>query len=280
MARSRDLFANFERMRREIDELFGDVFERATGLRGGGFSPSVDVFYVDDPAARRRQGRSGGHPHPGHRTRDPRPPAPDRRRAPPGRGGRAALPADRDRARPVPASGRAGRRGGGRPGARQLRGRDPRGRDSARSREQGPARADRRGRARVSIHIPSADGEAAQAVVQYEPARGAAGAAAARHRALPRDAHAAGDRPGAIDQPRERRARRQPDARDGGEQGPGDRGARARRRLPGGRGRRGVAHAQGARRHAADPRARRPARGDREVREHRALHGRPHRGGA
>jgi HSP20 family protein len=44
----RDLFANFERMRREIDELFGDVFERA-GLRGQGFSPSVDVYYVDDP---------------------------------------------------------------------------------------------------------------------------------------------------------------------------------------------------------------------------------------
>jgi HSP20 family protein len=49
MARSRDLFANFDRMRREIDELFGDVFDRATGLRGGGFSPAVDVFYVDDP---------------------------------------------------------------------------------------------------------------------------------------------------------------------------------------------------------------------------------------
>ncbi len=49
MARSRDLFANFDRMRREIDELFGDVFERATGLRGRGFSPSVDVYYVDDP---------------------------------------------------------------------------------------------------------------------------------------------------------------------------------------------------------------------------------------
>jgi HSP20 family protein len=44
----RDLFANFERMRREIDELFGDVFERA-GLRGRGFSPQVDVYYVDDP---------------------------------------------------------------------------------------------------------------------------------------------------------------------------------------------------------------------------------------
>jgi HSP20 family protein len=46
---SRDLFGNFERMRREIDELFGDVFERSTGLRGGGFSPSVDVYYVDSP---------------------------------------------------------------------------------------------------------------------------------------------------------------------------------------------------------------------------------------
>ena len=49
MPPSRDLFANFERMRRDIDELFGDVFERSTGLRGRGFSPSVDVFYVDDP---------------------------------------------------------------------------------------------------------------------------------------------------------------------------------------------------------------------------------------
>src|SRR4051794_37059032 len=36
-------------MRREIDELFGDVFERSTGLRGRGFSPPVDVFYRDDP---------------------------------------------------------------------------------------------------------------------------------------------------------------------------------------------------------------------------------------
>jgi len=46
----RDLFANFERMRREVDELFGDVFER-TGLarRRGGFSPAVDVVYRGDP---------------------------------------------------------------------------------------------------------------------------------------------------------------------------------------------------------------------------------------
>jgi HSP20 family protein len=49
VSQQRDLFANFERMRREIDELFGDVFERQTGLRGRGFSPSVDVFYADDP---------------------------------------------------------------------------------------------------------------------------------------------------------------------------------------------------------------------------------------
>ncbi len=46
----RDLFANFERMRREMDELFGDVFER-TGLtrRRGGFTPAVDVAYASDP---------------------------------------------------------------------------------------------------------------------------------------------------------------------------------------------------------------------------------------
>ena len=49
MTHDRDLFANFERMRREIDELFGDVFER-TGFRGPGFSPAVDVFYMDGPA--------------------------------------------------------------------------------------------------------------------------------------------------------------------------------------------------------------------------------------
>lgn len=48
MTHDRDLFANFERMRREIDQLFGDAFER-TGFRGPGFSPAVDVFYRDDP---------------------------------------------------------------------------------------------------------------------------------------------------------------------------------------------------------------------------------------
>ena len=45
-----DLFANFERMRREMDELFGDVFDRGLApRRRSGFSPAVDVYYVGDP---------------------------------------------------------------------------------------------------------------------------------------------------------------------------------------------------------------------------------------
>ena len=48
--RERDLFANFDRMRRDMDELFGDVLER-TGLsrRRLGFVPAVDVAYTADP---------------------------------------------------------------------------------------------------------------------------------------------------------------------------------------------------------------------------------------
>ena len=38
----RDLFANFERMRREMDELFG-------ARRRGRFMPAVDVYYTADP---------------------------------------------------------------------------------------------------------------------------------------------------------------------------------------------------------------------------------------
>ena len=52
VAPERDLFANFERMRREMDELFGDVF--GAGVLGprhrGGFSPAVDVFYEGEPS--------------------------------------------------------------------------------------------------------------------------------------------------------------------------------------------------------------------------------------
>jgi HSP20 family protein len=46
----RDLFANFDRMRREMDELFGDMFERA-GLprRRSGSWPAIDVAYTSEP---------------------------------------------------------------------------------------------------------------------------------------------------------------------------------------------------------------------------------------
>ena len=46
----RDPFANFDRMRRQIDELFGDVWGR-TGLSPSrrAFSPRVDVYYYGDP---------------------------------------------------------------------------------------------------------------------------------------------------------------------------------------------------------------------------------------
>jgi HSP20 family protein len=50
VAPERDLFANFDRMRREMDALFGDAFERRLSpRRRGGFSPAVDVYYADDP---------------------------------------------------------------------------------------------------------------------------------------------------------------------------------------------------------------------------------------
>jgi HSP20 family protein len=50
MPQERDLFANFERMRREMDELFGNALERGLApRRRGGFSPAVDVYYASDP---------------------------------------------------------------------------------------------------------------------------------------------------------------------------------------------------------------------------------------
>jgi HSP20 family protein len=50
VAPERDLFANFDRMRREMDDLFGEVFDpRTAARRRGGFSPAVDVYYTGDP---------------------------------------------------------------------------------------------------------------------------------------------------------------------------------------------------------------------------------------
>jgi HSP20 family protein len=46
----RDLFANFERMRREMDQLFGDWPGRAlVGTPTVGFSPKVDLYYCGRP---------------------------------------------------------------------------------------------------------------------------------------------------------------------------------------------------------------------------------------
>ena len=46
MPSERDLFANFERMRRQMDELFD---RSLAPQRRGGFSPAVDVYYTADP---------------------------------------------------------------------------------------------------------------------------------------------------------------------------------------------------------------------------------------
>ena len=49
MARKSDLFLNFERMWREMDEFMGEPWTERSRMRatrvGAGFSPKVDVFY-------------------------------------------------------------------------------------------------------------------------------------------------------------------------------------------------------------------------------------------
>lgn len=47
----RDLFANFARMRREMDEMLGGAWGRSAYIsrRTSGFSPNVDVYYCSDP---------------------------------------------------------------------------------------------------------------------------------------------------------------------------------------------------------------------------------------
>lgn len=48
--RDDDIFANFERMRRQLDELFGQSWERVgvTSRKRPGFSPKVDVYYCGE----------------------------------------------------------------------------------------------------------------------------------------------------------------------------------------------------------------------------------------
>ncbi|MFY9488684.1 MAG: Hsp20/alpha crystallin family protein [Solirubrobacterales bacterium] len=49
--RDDELFANFERMRRQLDELFGHTWERVgvSNSKRRGFQPKVDVYYTGDP---------------------------------------------------------------------------------------------------------------------------------------------------------------------------------------------------------------------------------------
>ncbi len=47
----RDLFSNFARMRREMDQLLGDAWGRTgyVSRRASGFSPNIDVYYCGEP---------------------------------------------------------------------------------------------------------------------------------------------------------------------------------------------------------------------------------------
>jgi len=47
----RDLFADFARMRREMDQVMGDSWSRTRYVtrRSRGFSPNIDVYYCGDP---------------------------------------------------------------------------------------------------------------------------------------------------------------------------------------------------------------------------------------
>ena len=49
MARQRELLVNIERIRREMDEFFGDAWSRSpvAGRRPSGFTPRVDVYYCE-----------------------------------------------------------------------------------------------------------------------------------------------------------------------------------------------------------------------------------------
>jgi HSP20 family protein len=47
----RDLFADFARMRREMDQMMGDAWGRTryVSRRASGFSPNIDVYYCGEP---------------------------------------------------------------------------------------------------------------------------------------------------------------------------------------------------------------------------------------
>ncbi|MEJ7714936.1 MAG: hypothetical protein WKF40_04200 [Thermoleophilaceae bacterium] len=111
----------------------------------------------------------------------------------------------------------------------------------------------------MSIEIPAVEGEAQDVEVGSRLPDRAAGASAQGQRALPRDAHAAGGGPGALDRAGQRRAGREPDAGHGRVAVRRHREPVPRRALRRRRGRHRGPHDQGARRHAADTGARAPS---------------------
>jgi HSP20 family protein len=48
MTPRRDLFTDFERMRREMDQFLGAIWERPPLRRARGFTPNVDVYYCGE----------------------------------------------------------------------------------------------------------------------------------------------------------------------------------------------------------------------------------------
>ena len=82
VAGQRDLFANFERMRREMDELFGDVFDPPAGIAAARrLLARRRRLLRRRPAARGRAGRPRRHRPRRRGARDPRPRADPRRPA-------------------------------------------------------------------------------------------------------------------------------------------------------------------------------------------------------
>ena len=216
----RDPFANFERMRRQIDELFGDFWDARRALaaparRSARASTSTT-------AATRREAvikadlAGVGIDDVNLEVRGPH--ARDPRRAPAARRRGPRLPADRDRAR---ARSSARSSSASTSIAEQARATyddgilrvelpvadAPRGATRSRSRRRDERRArPTRDRSRSS-RAPAEAGDDASSTPST-PARRAAGPAAEGDGRLPEHDDAAGRRPGALGAARERRARR------------------------------------------------------------------------
>ena len=246
MARERDLLVNFERMRREMDELFGDVWGEPAGRLGrpqsGVLAPRGRLLLRASRREGDRQGRSRGREPRQHRARGRGPRPGDQRRAAHSGDRGPRLPAGRDRGRAVPARHRAERRPGRRGGQGHLRGRDPAGRAAAAARRPPqPQRADRDRASSCGAtrwgHPRAGRGAGRRPSIEVvegadveQAIRERAGAARSRRASrpspqgdggLPGHADSARGGPPSVDAARQRCALGRAHARDGRVQGPG-----------------------------------------------------------